>query len=960
MNLYMFEKILKQKKDNGKTYTVICGMNEICIPFCYLAEKHNFQIDGIITVDDPRPSSEDYSNFKILNLNENPMSVGQCIVIFAMGGEKAQSIYMQLQGMGFNSIALLDGNDINEMQIFLQQNNYVLNKIREKFQNGKFKEIFIFKSGAKSEILQKMLSSEGFPIEGIIDANEIKSDSLLIMPIETDRHKEIYSELSQNNSENILPLYKNDLRAAEIYFGLHNVFYNYFDLEHAPDYVAKYEKQAQYILNLYDGVNISSLNVLDESQMIISSALSYAKVDKKILHAVLPLNNEGNQIVENNQGGGYLTFAERFENLKIIKNEDRYFWQYFIKKYPFFVTYSDNIYNYYLCHYREKEIKIETRKNSIAENSNLIMFSLQKNYEWFDALKAELNKNGLRAEKLTDKFSEFKAKLLVTDSIEDRYIAMIHSIPAVMINMFSFTLDDKLKIRSEKTSTLFLPKKIFNSQVNFPYNLYRTLHFEEMIPNERKRIESFNQNNIEIVESNASEIFNTIIEMLMRIDGHKYNEEEIYMLKTCKRIINWVQNNYFGDLYDGDISIQFLKNNKWFLGEVYNVKDKLQLKNFLPQNELSKIIYQNKTKIKIRMIFSLFYRWNSFTTLCEECLRDKEMDLLVIANNKEDMEILKRKAYNCVLKNEYNIEEDKPDVFIITDLSDQNIGNVRKNTRFVIVSSNMVILYGAGKGKDYIDKIENYWASHNPDYYLFDSYVYSVFKKLDYFKNKPLIEMGNPKYDGIYKACQNKKFPDAWKKLSGKKIFLWAADHGLYDHWGILDDYAFDFYAKYIFEYFSEHKEFALIYRPHPLVVEDLVNVYSIWKTSDLKNFRDYCSESENIIFDETENYDNAFSVADAILLDPHCGIIASSLPLLKPICRLCKSHHISEYAQEITDNYYAAYSKEDLYKFFEMIRRGEDPMYDLRKAAAEKYVKHFDGKNGLRIKEFIKKIAQN
>ena len=37
------------------------------------------------------------------------------------------------------------------------------------------------------------------------------------------------------------------------------------------------------------------------------------------------------------------------------------------------------------------------------------------------------------------------------------------------------------------------------------------------------------------------------------------------------------------------------------------------------------------------------------------------------------------------------------------------------------------------------------------------------------------------------------------------------------------------------------------------------------------------------------------------------------------------------------------------------MIRNKQDPMLSLREKGSREFVKHFDGKNGYRIKEFIK-----
>ena len=55
-------------------------------------------------------------------------------------------------------------------------------------------------------------------------------------------------------------------------------------------------------------------------------------------------------------------------------------------------------------------------------------------------------------------------------------------------------------------------------------------------------------------------------------------------------------------------------------------------------------------------------------------------------------------------------------------------------------------------------------------------------------------------------------------------------------------------------------------------------------------------------------------------------------------------------------DCYYKICSETDLQHFMDkIVRAGEDEKYEMRNEAVRKYVKHFDGKNGERIRDFIK-----
>ncbi len=64
---------------------------------------------------------------------------------------------------------------------------------------------------------------------------------------------------------------------------------------------------------------------------------------------------------------------------------------------------------------------------------------------------------------------------------------------------------------------------------------------------------------------------------------------------------------------------------------------------------------------------------------------------------------------------------------------------------------------------------------------------------------------------------------------------------------------------------------------------------------------------------------------------------------------------NILERNREILENHYLIMSGKEMISFFEMVMEGKDPNFEKRKAICEKYVTHFDGKNGERIKNIIK-----
>lgn len=384
-----------------------------------------------------------------------------------------------------------------------------------------------------------------------------------------------------------------------------------------------------------------------------------------------------------------------------------------------------------------------------------------------------------------------------------------------------------------------------------------------------------------------------------------------------------------------------------------------QLDNILPDyiKTLDRINIDKIRHVKVRIVHTTQNAWNSLKTVCLAFKTEPGIELLVIGGLDND-EIKKRQTEDIGVKyihwSGYSAKEDLPDILIVSHPydNDTQLEGIEKIAKLRVVMSMQLLTY--------CNSINEFWKQQNsafgrykPNMYIYDSLIY---KYLETQGNLPknVYEMGNAKFDGIFCALQEKKHPYEWRKLEGKKIILWTTDHGVINGEG-RDDVTFDLYAKPIFQYFHDRPELGIIFRPHSTFIYELLDE-GIWTEDDLKSLREYCVHSENIVFDETENYDAAYSVSDAIIADAHCGIVCSALPTGKPICLTYVSREERDYHEEIVSAYHKAYCPEDLYAFFEMVRRGDDLYQKEREELAAKYIKHFDGKNGMRMKDFLLK----
>lgn len=306
----------------------------------------------------------------------------------------------------------------------------------------------------------------------------------------------------------------------------------------------------------------------------------------------------------------------------------------------------------------------------------------------------------------------------------------------------------------------------------------------------------------------------------------------------------------------------------------------------------------------------------------------------------------------------YSVKDDKPDILVISHPYDifSNIQDCRRYCKLIVVASMQLVRYAHNWTSFFLTQRHGFGRFY-PDYYLFDSLLYHDIVNAGYGSDR-VVEMGNPKFDGIFENIQKKQIPEGWKKIlwgeGVKRVILWTTDHGVHDG-KITEDVTLDLYGKHLFEYAESHAETGFIFRPHKALIRELQDA-GLWCEEDLEELKQYCMRSGNIVFDDTFTYDAAYSVADAVITDAYCGITCSALPLLKPMLLLYRTKDSMPYHKEIAECTYSAATNEEIDEFIAHVVLGEeDPKYELRKINAAKCVKNFDGKNGWRIKEFLK-----
>ena len=396
--------------------------------------------------------------------------------------------------------------------------------------------------------------------------------------------------------------------------------------------------------------------------------------------------------------------------------------------------------------------------------------------------------------------------------------------------------------------------------------------------------------------------------------------------------------------------VPHLKINRSIVDKRYDYRKKILLSNLFPD------IF-NKIEVKLFFNHNVFF-WNCVKSLIKAFINDSRFHICVIFLDKfnlsKKVELCSEIGADYLSFEEYDLEQDRPDVTIMTliDYIDNQyldfFKNCGKYSNFSVVLTYTLV----GYYKDFAlraGEVGKVTQKYGFDYCFWDSLVYKKLKTNGYDICN-CIEMGNPKFDAIYEKLTSDHFlPDEWEKFRGKTVFLWATDHEWESY-----NCTFDQYAKIVFRYFYNHPEVGLIFRPHPVYIDELRDNH-LWTQQEMDQLKSYFSYSPNMIWDENSDYSLAYDTADAIITDVECGVTVSALATKKPLCvffRMGVPKHMQY--PELIDNLYQVQSEQECIEFFEMIQRGEDPMKEQREQAFHNCICNFDGKNGQRMKDFI------
>lgn len=420
------------------------------------------------------------------------------------------------------------------------------------------------------------------------------------------------------------------------------------------------------------------------------------------------------------------------------------------------------------------------------------------------------------------------------------------------------------------------------------------------------------------------------------------------------------QNGGYWPVTEGDkVFIHFLNRLK---SSVQERIDKKALRELL-----SSARAQAEAGLKIVFFAQETSVWPSLASFYEECAQDERFITQLVyvpfkhpyAEPSVDyLKIYKEKmGLDIITHDQYDVSAEGPDIavfvkpydgvpepFYITEIDKVIRRCVYIPYAFFYIPTDMTAFYGY--------KLPLHYMAWKNIAYSQKHYEYIC--RYGYRNGENAVVLGFPRFD-VSSGVNGYKKDDITlayeKKIRKRKVILWNTHHafdGTQDNIGTFLDY-----RDSVFEYFRNHKNAVLLWRPHPMLFGALLN-HGVMTEKEIELLKNQLSNEDNIILDESRDYINSFCVSDGMLTDGGPSMALEYIATGKPIYYTVKQNGYVMPEDSVAKCWYWINTPQDLPKHLDMFFRGEDPMKKERPLIAEKYIGLVDGRCGERIKNYI------
>lgn len=219
-------------------------------------------------------------------------------------------------------------------------------------------------------------------------------------------------------------------------------------------------------------------------------------------------------------------------------------------------------------------------------------------------------------------------------------------------------------------------------------------------------------------------------------------------------------------------------------------------------------------------------------------------------------------------------------------------------------------------------------------YFAENSMVYKWIKKESVLKGKNVYVSGYPKLDVLNNAYRKNE----------KKVIILAPHHtignigvGTYSIGSFLDT------ADFLFNLPDKYEGIDFVFRPHPLLKQNLYKEEYWGKEKTDKWFNDFCSK-KNVTFSNEGDYFDLFINSSAMIHD--CGSFTAEYLCTGNPCAYILKHNLqedetfTEFGKECIHSHYLINSENDIYNFIDnVVLNGNDTMKEKRVSFAKNVI---------------------
>lgn len=378
--------------------------------------------------------------------------------------------------------------------------------------------------------------------------------------------------------------------------------------------------------------------------------------------------------------------------------------------------------------------------------------------------------------------------------------------------------------------------------------------------------------------------------------------------------------------------------------------------------ERLKLEVQNNIKTKPCVVFLAQDSsiWPSLESVWEAFANDSRCQVRLIqvpfnhANLDKGTEFLPyylERGYPVISADNYDMSQDNPDIVFFAKPYDSVPKEYYIDSVCKVVNRTVYIPYGFE-----VAKLVDYQFRQPLQFKAWRVIAHSeankkMFAKYGYNNGKNVVAMGHPSFDKIIKFLKEKPkiYPEWESKTRNRKVILWNS------HFTIQQDTGWGTYLLWrelIFKLIFENQDLVLLWRPHPLFFGSLKK-NNIMNDLEIDEFKESIKHSDNIILDESGDYRYSMYASDALISDG-TSFLLEYLATKKPILYTPKPDGWGILDDHLVEHYYIANNEEDIIKFFKMMIKGEDPLYEKRMETLGEYLMNLDGRIGEKIKDYL------